>query len=414
MPRMLLLLSVLTSLVMVFGQSGVCKAEWCPKILPPWPASWKSKASTITEPCNFTGLISSESTRDYSVVNVDWSNGRGVWVTAQPMNASEMLVAQAQLLTTANPGQRVWTYKNIVKALPWMREVREKLEDPAYAGWFLTFKEGGVFPNKSWHVPACDTNYDPPLCSPFYHDQEQTPEYPGQCVAPHCNCGGIPVGEYLYNHKNESLRDWLINDYILGPTGVSNSTGISGVYLDDQWSNVSSTIDAPDCASSPIGGPTEENANCVVDMGLTQDDTTAIYNGWKETMIAAAYALVKAGGFSWAFTTEIGMVKKGAVCRSFFNENASQLYNVPLIVTVSTPTALDELAFFLTIRGPYAWIGFGWRGCEPPPPLPQNLTVEFGEPQGNFTFDGEIATREWTLATATFNCTTGHGNVVMK
>lgn len=24
-----------------------------------------------------------------------------------------------------------------------------------------------------WHVPACDTNYDPPLCSDLYHDQEQ-------------------------------------------------------------------------------------------------------------------------------------------------------------------------------------------------------------------------------------------------
>ena len=25
--------------------------------------------------------------------------------------------------------------------------------------------------NTSYHVPACDTNYNPPLCSVFYHDQ---------------------------------------------------------------------------------------------------------------------------------------------------------------------------------------------------------------------------------------------------
>jgi len=38
--------------------------------------------------------------------------------------------------------------------------VREKISDPAYAGWFLKFK-----PNGTVHVPKCDDNYSPPLCS---------------------------------------------------------------------------------------------------------------------------------------------------------------------------------------------------------------------------------------------------------
>ena len=47
----------------------------------------------------------------------------------------------------------------------------DKLTDPAYAGFFLKFK-----PNATYHVPNCDDNYSPSLCSEFYHDQEQTPE----------------------------------------------------------------------------------------------------------------------------------------------------------------------------------------------------------------------------------------------
>jgi hypothetical protein len=68
----------------------------------------------------------------------------------------------------------------------------------------------------------------------FYHDQDQTPEYPhgdGSCDAP-CDCGGVPCGEYLWDHRNDTLADYLINDFLLGPTGLGNPN-ISGFYLDD-------------------------------------------------------------------------------------------------------------------------------------------------------------------------------------
>jgi hypothetical protein len=351
----------------------------------------------------------------YSLVNVDWSNGKNSWATATPMNATEMLVAQAAVLTAANPNQRVWIYKNIVKALPFFSEVREKLIDPAYSGWFLPFKSGGSLPNGTYHVPTCDTAFDPPRCSTLYHDQEQTPQSSSSLCGSHaCDCGdGLPCGEYLWNHKNESLRSFLLNEYITGPTGVG-ANGISGVYLDDQWSDFPSPVDAPDCGSSPIGGPTEEDGNCVVDMGLSQSDTTAIYSGWKQTMIEAASTLIAAGGFSWAFTTEMSIPSKGAVCRAFFTENATALADVPLIVTVHSNSSVDELAFFLTVRGPYAWIGYGWRGCTAPPPLPEILTTDVGTPLGNFSFNGSVASREWTNVMAAFDCSTGHGSVTIK
>ena len=45
--------------------------------------------------------------------------------------------------------QKVWVYRNLVKALPWYSLVREKLNDTAYAGFFLKFNARCVTKPKS-------------------------------------------------------------------------------------------------------------------------------------------------------------------------------------------------------------------------------------------------------------------------
>ena len=115
------------------------------------------------------------------------------------MNDNELLAQQAAAIKQLNPASRVFTYRNLVKALPWFsvrvaeswrpdqkcccefvypslalacppQEVRHILDDPAYSGFFLPFRPGGPSANNT-HVPRCDINYDPPKCSEFYHDQ---------------------------------------------------------------------------------------------------------------------------------------------------------------------------------------------------------------------------------------------------
>ena len=79
-----------------------------------------------------------------------------------------------------------------IKALNWFSSVREKLDDPQYSGWFIKFSGKG-----NYSQPACDTNYNPPRCSKFWHDQAQSPGYPkgdGSCAKP-CYCGVNPCGE---------------------------------------------------------------------------------------------------------------------------------------------------------------------------------------------------------------------------
>ena len=59
-----------------------------------------------------------------------------------------------------------------MKALSWYTGVREKLEDPAYAGFFLPFApkpSNGT----SYFSPPCTAG----KCSRHYHSQSQTPQH---------------------------------------------------------------------------------------------------------------------------------------------------------------------------------------------------------------------------------------------
>ena len=125
-----------------------------------------------------------------------------------------------------------------MKALPWFKTVREKLDDPQYSGFFLKFANKS---KQSFHVPACAAE-NRSKCSEYYHDQEQTPAVPtsaqpkpdGTCVD-YCDVGKQPAGEYLYDHRNGSqLRDFIVQETILGEMGLGDAS-IDGTFMDDYW-----------------------------------------------------------------------------------------------------------------------------------------------------------------------------------
>ena len=91
----------------------------------------------------------------------------------------------------------------------------------------------------------------------------------------------MPCGEYLFDHRNASLREWLVNEFVLGATAIGNEN-ISVIYLDDNWQNYSEPR-----AGGAFGGPTEEDGHCIADMGLTQADVNAQTLAWKGTMQAS-------------------------------------------------------------------------------------------------------------------------------
>merc|ERR1712050_477197 len=85
---------------------------------------------------------------------------------------------------------------------------------------------------------------------------------------------------------------------------------------------------------------------------------------------------------------------------------------------------------FLLVRGPYAWIGFGWMGCtkgdQPPSPGPAEkgpftwnveLDSGVGEPLDTCkeTAAGSgVFVREWSRASVRMDCNTLEGTVNIK
>ena len=481
--------------------------------LPSWPITYQLNLSTIVQPCNYSGYFNPAALSRFAVVDFDWSNAKQLWANDQPMRCEERLIDQVAMTKAANPAARVFVYRNLVKALPWYTSVREKISDPAYSGWFLKFGAPTVN-GTSYHVPTCDDSYSPPLCSGLYHDRDQTPGHPkgdGDCALP-CDCGGVPCGEYLWDHRNSSLRDFLVNEFILGPNGLGNAN-VSGFYLDDVrwgqeggrdpaghgvralpsasrgapppararpprrlplraapqgWANTSQAVlpwepqplgfcdhvryggGAPPCArarngvrrqhhrrplplsprphssQSAIGGATEEDYYCTADMGLTQADTTAITDGWRETMAAVQAAILQKGAFAWAYFRQETLPGPGnaAACAAWFRSTGATLKDYAFVLqwTNATqrplPAVAQDVAAFLVLRGPFAWIGSGWIGCIEDYPFPPELDRDYGQPLTPYFNETAPASgvfvRAWTKATATFSCPTWTGSVVME
>ena len=240
--------------------------------VPKWPPTYNMSLSTIIMPCDNSELMSDGPNwpiiRGFGVIDIDWSNSKEMWINTEPMTCEENLLKQAQLIKAKNPlgqGQKVWVYRNTVLAMPWFSSVRKIMDDPdgSYDIWFLRFKNGtdGKGPlahdgqlgdphrDSTYHEPVCDRAYTPPKCSPLYHAQVQTMEIKGAhgqddsgdlsgpdglCTGKACNCGKVPCGMYLFDHRMGehnvctgwggclTLREWFVHNLTVSDTGLLN------------------------------------------------------------------------------------------------------------------------------------------------------------------------------------------------
>lgn len=281
--------------------------KYIPSHTPPWPPTYTMYESLITMQCNHSGWSSAARGAEFGIVSYDWSNAKALWAAAKPMNCEELLLQQAT--TTKSAGAKhVFVYRNIVKALPWFTTVREKLDDPDYAGFFLKFNPRHQGP---YHVPACAPE-NRTHCSSLYHDQLQTPHVPtdkdphpdGSCVDV-CDCGRHPCGEYLFDHRNGTmLREWIVQELILGATAVGHKA-VSGVFLDDFWCSnllceqtLNQTAGCP--CNDPVQGPTEIDPYSAIDMGLSDEDIAEITLQWNKTHSAVETALLENNAYTWS------------------------------------------------------------------------------------------------------------------
>jgi hypothetical protein len=323
---------------------------------PPWSPTYNTTESLITMQCNSSGYSNPNRGSEFGIVSYDWSNAKRFWSQNQPMDCEEKLIEQVEILATAiataskkkeeggnnnnntNPNnKRIFIYRNIVKALPWFSTVRNKLLDPAYDGFFLNFKQqhqqqqqqydndndndnlienNNDDNNHSYHVPKCAAE-NKSICSNLYHDQGQTPQVPtksnpnpdGHCNPDFgCNCGNnLPCGEYIFDHRNGTmLRTWLIEEVLLGPTGIGHKY-VDGVFLDDYWcsdilchqSNNDTNMGCP--CNDPKQGPTEINQYAAIDdIGLSDIDIMDITLEWNKTMNLALEKILQRKAYTWS------------------------------------------------------------------------------------------------------------------
>ncbi|CAE8624234.1 unnamed protein product [Polarella glacialis] len=419
---------------------------YLPPTSPPWQPTYDLANSTISMQCNSSGWSSPERGAEFGIISYDWSNSKVQWAASKPMDCEERLAKQAEMTGQQGTGSHVFVYRNLVKALPWFTTVREKLNDPAYSGWFLRFKPSAA----PYHVPACAAE-NQSKCSTFYHDQEQTPAVPtaaqphpdGSCTDGVCDCGTQPCGEYLFDHRNGSmLRDWLIKEHIGGPAGLRNPS-VHGFFMDDYWCSNLICAQDPSVAGcpcrDPVQGPTEVDKNNQADMGLSDEDVRDIALGWNETMAAVEKSILGAGAYTWWLmdgqtNANAGptLLKRdtcasqlrGACTESSHWQRSPQLFGLTINSSAVAPAQLEQdVAFFQLARGDYAWLGWGVWGMTWPfnaepahgelPPLPYGvprpalLSKDFGKPSGlcKETRSG-VFERGYTKAHISLDCNT--------
>lgn len=317
--------------------------------------------------------------------------------------------------TPTQPSHKPVPPRHTVYAYPWYTSVRTKLEDPAYAGWFMKFK-----PDGPWYSNKCDPNYNPPKCTELYHSQEQSPGYPhgdGDCAAPACDCGEVPCGFYIFNHSTievvhgQTFREWFISDYIFDALG--DSPLVSGFFWDDVWN--------PQCNIH------DQVPHTCDDMGLDAADLKRLTADYLATMEALRKATLGAGKFAWQMlwtggeANAIGSTGPQPLVRSAscaadlrmlcVHNSTAQTRAMMYAFNTTDPSVLPhleaDLANFLLTRGPYAWLGHGWKGCSKSYEFPPALNLDYGEPAGlceETSPSSGVFRREWSKATIEMDC----------
>ena len=378
---------------------------------PNYTVTYTMNRSTVIMPCNYTGFIDPANVAPFGgLIDVDWSNAKQQWTKHQPMDDESMLMEQLRRLKAGDPERKLWVYRGTIYAYPWYAETRRILDDPAYAPWFLHFRPGS---GNNTVSPKCDVSIG--KCTEYYHSQEQTPMYPngpvdrGVCAPPGCDCGTKPCGFYMYNHsaaevtvKGQTLREWLIESYVF-----ANSDGIDGYYFDDYWND----------RRHPV---TEDYAKGMVeDVGLSEQqlhDITVAYNAtimelYKRTLARGKIAWQMCYGGSVFETHAQKVTKKNCAAslrRHCAADSPTQTRAYLAAPRSSTMQTVQDLVNFLLIRGPYAWFGYGWRGCGARYAYDKELLdADYGEPTelcAETAVGSGVFRRAWTKALVEMDC----------
>ena len=181
--------------------------------------------------------------------------------------------------------------------------------------------------------------------------------------------------------------------------------------------------------------------NTCEDMGLTPDDLVQLTDSYRANMGALRNATLAAKRFSWQMlwtggpATNIGSTKpaplvRPSTCAADLRElcqadspaqTRAMMYSLNGTRDASRimkyPNLAKDLANFLLIRGPYAYLGNGWSGCSNYYPFPDEFNVDYGVPSGLCKETGSntgVFVRDFSLSTVQMDCNTFTPTITMK
>jgi hypothetical protein len=116
----------------------------------------------------------------------------------------------------------------------------------------------------------------------------------------------------MFDFRNESLLDWLREEYLGGPLGLA-SPNVDFFFLDDSWKDPS--------------GPTEVGPDAIAKMGLSKADVTTLTQAYTTALRAMNEYVVEKGGFTWASFSPGGGTLAGppfspSECTTYMRETA--------------------------------------------------------------------------------------------
>lgn len=327
---------------------------------PSWPVEWNLTMSTIGNPGGGSGYWLPPAGQVWGLLSLDWGTASSIWDVGGLMNATveATLTTNCRMIKELSPGTRCFIYHNNELALEVLESQRKVMYNPTYASYFLDLANS-------------DTIYD--------------------------DYSSSAGDEYLWDFRNPNSSEYFINSILQ----VLNDPNVDGTYLDDYV------------------GAFDEHYNAASDTGLDTTQLQAPFLYCKQVaQVVLLDALIANGKYPWTALSHGGsggnedalpsaisssgcQVSMTLSCGAAYQNNA----NVATAITFDGSAAIQSIAAFLILRGPYAWLGSGWNGGGVG--WSDYFLLQVGEPQGVCVQSPSgVFTRQWTYGAVTLDCNT--------
>ena len=321
----------------------------CPP--PRWPPQWNLTLSTVCQPST-TDYFLPPPAQPWGLISLDWSVASSVWQHPNQSQSTceETSVEGCRRIKKAFPGTRCFIYHNMELALQAFSTQRRVMYDSSKADYFIQYTDGMGHKN--------GTIYNEP---------------------------GGPGDQYFWDFRLDEVKHYYVSSVL--STLVDDA--VDGTFTDD------------------VTGWPEEHEAGPGNVNMSDADVVDVkyHTGLASAMVVDA--VVAKGKYNWqAFGAQdgVGPGIDNSTCTAFLTQRCTPAFQQQAITMQFDPSnALQSIAGFLIVRGPTAYLGFGWESDQSD--WNQLFLLQVGEPKGQCVLASSgVFVREWTYGNVTLDC----------